>query len=46
MSLELPPDDPWVARGYGQASIEPGERVTTAGEVVDNLAGVSAGVAA
>jgi maleamate amidohydrolase len=26
MSLELPPGDPWVARGYGQAAIEPGER--------------------
>ncbi len=26
MSLELPPDDPWVARGYGQGAIEPGER--------------------
>ncbi len=26
MALQLPPDDPWVARGYGQASIEPGER--------------------
>ncbi len=26
MSLELPSDDPWVRRGYGQASIEPGER--------------------
>jgi maleamate amidohydrolase len=26
VSLELPPDDPWVARGYGQAPIEPGER--------------------
>jgi maleamate amidohydrolase len=26
MTLELPSDDPWVARGYGQASIEPGER--------------------
>lgn len=26
MSLQLPPDDPWVARGYGQGSIEPGER--------------------
>ncbi|HYY76651.1 MAG TPA: isochorismatase family protein [Gaiellaceae bacterium] len=26
MGLELAPDDPWVARGYGQASIEPGER--------------------
>ena len=24
--LELAPDDPWVARGYGQASIEPGTR--------------------
>jgi maleamate amidohydrolase len=26
MGLQLPPDDPWVARGYGQAAIEPGER--------------------
>lgn len=26
MAIELPPDDPWVRRGYGQASIEPGER--------------------
>ena len=26
MSLELPPDDPWVARGYGQQPIEPGSR--------------------
>jgi maleamate amidohydrolase len=26
MALELAPDDPWVRRGYGQASIEPGER--------------------
>ena len=26
MGLELPSDDPWVARGYGQARIEPGER--------------------
>jgi maleamate amidohydrolase len=26
VSLELPQDDPWVSRGYGQASIEPGER--------------------
>jgi maleamate amidohydrolase len=25
MTLELPPEDPWVARGYGQGSIEPGE---------------------
>ena len=24
--IQLAPDDPWVARGYGQASIEPGER--------------------
>jgi maleamate amidohydrolase len=24
--LELPADDPWVERGYGQAEIEPGER--------------------
>jgi maleamate amidohydrolase len=24
--LELAPDDPWVRRGYGQGSIEPGER--------------------
>jgi maleamate amidohydrolase len=24
--IDLPPDDPWVARGYGQGSIEPGER--------------------
>jgi maleamate amidohydrolase len=24
--IELPPDDPWVARGYGQSAIEPGER--------------------
>ena len=26
MSMELDRDDPWVRRGYGQASIEPGER--------------------
>ena len=26
MSFDLPPGDPWVARGYGQGSIEPGER--------------------
>jgi maleamate amidohydrolase len=26
MSIELPSDDPWVKRGYGQARIEPGER--------------------
>jgi maleamate amidohydrolase len=26
VSLELPQDDPWVSRGYGQGSIEPGER--------------------
>jgi len=26
MGFELPPDDAWVARGYGQAPIEPGER--------------------
>jgi maleamate amidohydrolase len=26
MGLELASDDPWVRRGYGQASIEPGER--------------------
>jgi maleamate amidohydrolase len=26
VSFELPPDDPWVARGYGQDRIEPGER--------------------
>jgi maleamate amidohydrolase len=26
MSIHLAPDDPWVKRGYGQASIEPGER--------------------
>ena len=26
MRIELPPDDPWVSRGYGQAAIEPGER--------------------
>jgi maleamate amidohydrolase len=24
--MELAPDDPWVARGYGQGAIEPGER--------------------
>jgi maleamate amidohydrolase len=24
--FELPPDDAWVSRGYGQGSIEPGER--------------------
>ena len=24
--VQLPPDDPWLARGYAQASIEPGER--------------------
>jgi maleamate amidohydrolase len=24
--IQLPPDDAWVARGYGQESIEPGER--------------------
>ena len=22
--IELPPDDPWVARGYGQGAITPG----------------------
>jgi maleamate amidohydrolase len=26
MSMELDAQDPWVSRGYGQASIEPGER--------------------
>ena len=26
MSIELPADDPWVSRGYGQARIDPGER--------------------
>ena len=26
MSIELDAQDPWVSRGYGQASIEPGER--------------------
>lgn len=26
MSIQLDPNDPWVSRGYGQASIEPGER--------------------
>jgi maleamate amidohydrolase len=26
MSIHLDADDPWVKRGYGQASIEPGER--------------------
>ena len=26
MTFELPPDDAWVARGYGQEPIEPGER--------------------
>ena len=26
MTLHLEPDDPWVSRGYGQASIAPGER--------------------
>jgi maleamate amidohydrolase len=26
MALTLDPNDPWVRRGYGQASIEPGER--------------------
>jgi maleamate amidohydrolase len=26
MSLDLPQDDPWVSRGYGQGAIEPGER--------------------
>jgi maleamate amidohydrolase len=26
LAIELPANDPWVARGYGQASIEPGER--------------------
>jgi maleamate amidohydrolase len=26
MGLELSPDDPWVSRGYGQGTIEPGER--------------------
>ncbi len=25
-AFELPPDDPWVARGYGHAAIEPGAR--------------------
>jgi maleamate amidohydrolase len=26
MGIELPADDPWVGRGYGQGTIEPGER--------------------
>ena len=26
MAMQLDPDDPWVRRGYGQVSIEPGER--------------------
>jgi maleamate amidohydrolase len=26
MSMQLSAEDPWVARGYGQSSIEPGER--------------------
>jgi maleamate amidohydrolase len=26
VGIELPPDDPWLARGYGQGAIEPGER--------------------
>lgn len=26
MTFQLPPRDPWVSRGYGQGSIEPGER--------------------
>ena len=26
MTIELAQDDPWVARGYGQGEIEPGER--------------------
>jgi hypothetical protein len=26
VTFELPPDDPWVARGYGQEPIEPGAR--------------------
>jgi maleamate amidohydrolase len=26
VSFDLPPADPWVARGYGQGSIEPGQR--------------------
>ena len=26
MSIHLDADDPWVKRGYGQATIEPGER--------------------
>ena len=26
MTIELPQDDPWVARGYGQGELEPGER--------------------
>jgi hypothetical protein len=26
MTFELAADDPWVKRGYGQASIEPGTR--------------------
>jgi hypothetical protein len=26
VSIELDSNDPWVSRGYGQASIEPGER--------------------
>jgi maleamate amidohydrolase len=26
MTFQLPPSDPWVSRGYGQGSIEPGER--------------------
>jgi hypothetical protein len=60
MSLEFPPDDPWVAQPADRASslaflggAEKGwdvhrryAEVTTAGEVVDYLAAVSAGVAA
>jgi maleamate amidohydrolase len=26
VGIELAPDDPWVSRGYGQASLQPGER--------------------
>ena len=32
MSIHLDADDPWVKRGYGQASIEPGERPAVRGD--------------
>ncbi len=46
MRLELPPDDPWVSRGYGQAPIEPGERPAVLVIDLQYLASVSAGVVA